>query len=130
MKKIVVANRFEPGEEALAMLREVARVVVLENDSEAVLLEEIEDADALLVGISPRVTRNLMEAAPRLKHIARQGVGVDIVDLKAATERGILVTNVPDVTSDSVAEFALTLLLSLAKNIIRCNAAVKGGPVE
>ena len=127
MKKIVVANRFEAGEEALAMLREVARVVVLENDSEAVLLEEIGDADALLVGISPRVTRNLMAAAPRLRHIARQGVGVDIVDVSAATERGILVTNVPDVSSDSVAEFAMTLLLSLAKNIIRCDAAVKGG---
>jgi len=127
MKKVVVANRFEPGEEALAILREVARVVVLENDSETLLLEEIRDADALLIGISPRVTRSLIAAAPRLRHIARQGVGVDIVDVTAATERGIFVTNVPDVTSDSVAEFAMTLLLSLAKNIIHCNTAVKGG---
>ena len=127
MKKIVVAHRFEPGEEALALLREVADVVVLENESEALLLEEIRDADTLLVGISPRVTRSLIAVAPRLKHIARQGVGVDIVDVPAATERGILVTNVPDVTSDSVAEFAMTLLLSLAKNLIRCDAAVKGG---
>ena len=127
MKKVVVAYRFEAGEEVLAMLREVARVVVLENDSDAVLLKEIEDADALLVGIIPRVTRNLIASAPRLKHIARQGVGVDIVDVTAATERGIFVTNVPDVTSDSVAEFAMTLLLSLAKNIIHCDAAVRGG---
>jgi len=127
MKKILVAHRFEPGEEALAIMREVARVVILESDSEELLLDEIKDADALLVGISPQVTRALIGSAPRLKHVARQGVGVDIVDLAAATERGILVTNVPDVTSDSVAEFAMTLLLSLAKNIIHCNETVKGG---
>ena len=127
MKKVLIAHRFEPGDEALALLRGVAHVVVLDNDSEALLLKEIADADSLLVGISPRVTRNLLVSAPRLKHIARQGVGVDIVDVPAATERGILVTNVPDVTSDSVAEFAMTLLLSLAKNLVRCDAAVKGG---
>lgn len=127
MKKIVVGHRFEPGEEALAIMREVAHVVILENDSDENLLEELKDADTLLVGITPCVDRRLMESAPRLKHVARQGVGVDIVDLSAATERGILVTNVPDVTSESVAEFAMTLLLSLAKNIIQCDAAVKGG---
>ena len=127
MKKILVAHRFEPGEEALAIMREVARVVILESDSEEILLDQIKDADALLVGISPQVTRALIGSAPRLKHVARQGVGVDIVDLAAATERGILVTNVPDVTSDSVAEFAMTLLLSLAKNIIHCNETVKAG---
>lgn len=128
--KILIAPGFEPGEEALALLREVARVTLLEEGSEAVLLEELRDASALLVGIGPRVTRRLIESAPRLKHIARQGVGVDIVDVQAATEHGIFVTNVPDVTSDSVAEFAMTLLLALAKNIVRCDSAVKGGRWE
>ena len=127
MKKILVAHRFEPGDEALALMREVAHVVILENESETLLLEEIANADTLLVGITPRVTRDLISAAPLLKHIARQGVGVDIVDVQAATERGIFVTNVPDVTSDSVAEFAMTLLLALAKNLIRCDTAVKEG---
>jgi D-3-phosphoglycerate dehydrogenase len=130
MMKIVVAPRFEPGEEALALLRGVARVTVLDDDSESVLLAELRDAAALLIGIEPRVTRRLIESAPRLKHIARQGVGVDIVDVQAATDHGIFVTNVPDVTSDSVAEFAMTLLLALAKNIIRCNSAVREGRWE
>ena len=125
--KIVIPHRFGLGEEALARLKEVARVVVLDDDDEAALLAELRDADTLLVGIKPRVTRSLIEAAPRLRHIARQGVGVDIVDVKAATERGIIVTNVPDVTSDSVAEFTMTLLLSVAKNIVRCDRAVKEG---
>ena len=53
------------------------------------------------------------------------GVGVDSVDLKAATEHGVMVTNVPDVTSDTVAEFTMTLLLSLARNIPRCDRAVR-----
>jgi D-3-phosphoglycerate dehydrogenase len=130
LMKIVIAPRFEPGEEALALLRGVARVAVLDDDSEAALLEELRDAVALLIGIEPRVTRRLIESAPRLRHIARQGVGVDIVDVRAATDRGIFVTNVPDVTSDSVAEFAMTLLLALAKNIIRCNSAVREGRWE
>lgn len=128
--KIVVSPAFEPGEEALALLRGVAQVVILNDSSEAVLMKELRDADALLVGIEPRVTRRHIESAPRLKQIARQGVGVDIVDVQAATDHGIFVTNVPDVTSDSVAEFAMTLLLSLAKNIIRCNSAVREGRWE
>ncbi len=127
MVKILVAQRFGLGEAALAKLSEAAQVIVLGDESDATLLAEIRDADALLVGIKPRVTRSLIESASRLRHIARQGVGVDLVDLQAATEHGIMVTNVPDVTSDSVAEFTMTLLLALAKNIIRCNWAVKEG---
>jgi len=129
MMKIVVAPRFDPGEEALALLGEAGRVVLMEG-GEALLREELRDADAFLVGIEPPVTRRLIEAAPRLKHIARQGVGVDIVDVQAATERGIFVTNVPEVTSDSVAEFTMALLLALAKNVVRGDGAVKGGRWE
>ncbi|MEW6332782.1 MAG: NAD(P)-dependent oxidoreductase [Thermodesulfobacteriota bacterium] len=127
MKKILVAPGFEPGEEALTLLRTVARVTMLDDNSEVKLREELRDAAALLIGIGPRITRQLIESAPLLKHIARQGVGVDVVDVQAATDHGIFVTNVPDVTSDSVAEFAMTLLLALAKNIIRCNNTVKEG---
>jgi D-3-phosphoglycerate dehydrogenase len=125
--KIVVAHGFDLSEEALALLQEAAQVTILRDRSEATLLEELRDADAFLLDIEPRVTRELIAAAGRLKHIARKGVGVDIVDVRAATERGIFVTNVPDVTAASVAEFAMTLLLALAKNLVRCDRAVKGG---
>jgi lactate dehydrogenase-like 2-hydroxyacid dehydrogenase len=54
-------------------------------------------------------------------------VGLDSIDVEAATERGILVTNTPEVTADSVAEFTMSLLLSLAKNIPRCDRAVREG---
>ena len=126
--KIVIAYKVEMIEEPIAMMREVAQVVIPGDGSEATLLAEVRDADALVVGISPPVGRRLIESAARLKHIARMGVGVDTVDLKAATEHGVMVTNVPDATSDTVAEFTMTLLLSLARNIPRCDSAV-GGPL-
>lgn len=125
--KIIVAHGMEMSEKAIAMMREVASVVIPRDGSEEALLAEVRDADALLIGINPPAGRSLIASAGRLKHIARMGVGVDSVDLQAATEHGVMVTNVPDVTSDTVAEFTMTLLLSLARNIPRCERAVREG---
>ena len=127
MKKIVVACGFRIDKEAIALLNEVAQVIVARDDSEAALLSEAGDADTILVGPRPYVRRDFIESASRLKHIARVGVGLDSIDMQAATERGIMVTNAPDVTADSVAEFTMSLLLSLAKNIPRCDRAVREG---
>jgi phosphoglycerate dehydrogenase-like enzyme len=125
--KVVIIHGLWFLEEALAVIRDVARVAVPADASEAALRAELEDADALVVSFDPRVDRGLIAAAPGLRHVARLGVGVDNIDLKAATERGLFVTNTPDVTADSVAEFTLALLLALAKNIPACDRAVKGG---
>ena len=125
--KIVVAHGLEMVEEAIAMMREVAPVVIPRDGSEEALLAEVRDADVLMIGINPPAGRRLIESAGKLKHIARMGVGVDSVDLQAATEHGVMVTNVPDVTSDTVAEFTMTLLLSLGRNIPRCDRAVREG---
>ena len=127
MRKIVIACGFRIDKEAIALLSEVAQVIVTHDDSEAALLSEAGDADAILVGPRPYVRRDLIESASQLKHIARVGVGLDSIDMQAATERGIMVTNAPDVTADSVAEFTMSLLLSLAKNIPRCDRAVREG---
>jgi D-3-phosphoglycerate dehydrogenase len=127
MRKIVVTFGSGIVEEALAMVREVAQITVTRDDSEAALRDEIRDAIAILVGPMPSVIRSLIESANSLKHIARVGVGVDSVDLEAATERGIIVTHAPEITADSVAEFTVSLLLSLAKNIPRCDRAVREG---
>ena len=123
--KVVIAHKVEMVEEGISMLREVAEVVIPQDGSEETLLAAVADADSLIVGINPPVPRRVIEAATRLKHIGRMGVGVDSVDLKAATEHGVMVANVPDVTSDTVAEFTVTLLLSLARNIPRCDRAVR-----
>ncbi|MEW6673068.1 MAG: hydroxyacid dehydrogenase [Thermodesulfobacteriota bacterium] len=126
-RKILITRNAMLTDEALLALKDLARVRVLPDDTETALLSEIEDTHTIIIGPRPFVTRPLIESATALRHIARVGVGLDNIDLPAATERGIFVTNTPEVTSDSVAEFTLSLLLALAKNIPRCDRAVKGG---
>jgi D-3-phosphoglycerate dehydrogenase len=83
------------------------------------------DADALVVRSATKVTRALIERAPRLRVIARAGSGVDNVDLEAASDRGIVVMNAPGANSISVAELALAFLLALARPIPAADAAMK-----
>ena len=83
------------------------------------------DADALVVRSATKVTRALIERAPRLRVIARAGSGVDNVDLDAASDRGIVVMNAPGANSISVAELALAFLLALARPIPAADAAMK-----
>ena len=128
--KIVVIHGLWIVEEALAVMGRAGRVVVPRDGSEAALVEEARDADVIVVSFSPHVDRRLIGEAGRLRHIARLGVGVESIDLEAATERGIVVTNTPDLTADSVAEFTMTLLLSLAKNLPSCDRAVREGRLD
>ena len=86
--------------------------------------------DALIVRSATKVTRELIERAERLKVIGRAGVGVDNVDLDAATERGIIVANAPQSTVISAAEHTIGLLLALSRNIPQAHAALKEGRWE
>jgi len=83
------------------------------------------DADALIVRSATKVTRALIEQAPRLRVIARAGSGVDNVDLEAASARGIVVMNAPGANSISVAELAMAFLLALARPVPAADAAMK-----
>jgi D-3-phosphoglycerate dehydrogenase len=127
MVKIVIPFGVEMVDEALALMREVAQVSILRDNSDPALRAEARDANAILAGAKPNFDRSLIESAGGLRHIARLGVGVDNIDLKAATEHGVFVTNNPGLTADSVAEFTMALLLGLTKNIPRCDRAVKEG---
>lgn len=124
-KKIVITRNAMLTEEVLDTLRVLARVIVLPDDSEETLLSELKDTNTIIIGPRPYITRELIETANALRHVARLGVGLDSIDIQAATNQGVFVTNTPGVTSDSVAEFTVTLLLSLAKNIPRCDRSVK-----
>ena len=79
------------------------------------LMELIGDADGALVGTLPLTTREVMEGCPRLKVLSRMGVGVDSIDLDAATEMGILACNVPGVNTTEVADHAVALLLAMTR---------------
>ncbi len=94
------------------------------------LARDLTNADALVVRSATKVTAALMAAAPRLRAIARAGTGVDNVDVKAATDRGIVVMNAPGANSISVAELAVALMLSLSRSIPAADAFMKAGVWE
>ncbi len=88
------------------------------------------EADALLVRSAVQVNRSVLEKAPRLRVIGRAGVGVDNVDLEAATEAGVLVMNTPGGNAISVAEHTLALMLAMARHIPQANASTRAGKWE
>jgi D-3-phosphoglycerate dehydrogenase len=98
--------------------------------SPADLAGDLKDADALVVRSATKVTREMIEGAPRLRLIARAGTGVDNVDVTAATARGIVVMNAPGANSVSVAEQAMALMLSLARNVPAADASMKASKWE
>src|SRR6185436_14572026 len=104
------------------------KVTVLEKRlSEAELLPLVADTEAMVVRSETKVTRKVMEAAPRLKVVGRAGVGVDNVDVEAATERGIVVMNTPAGNTISTAELAFSMMVSSARKIPQAHASMKAG---
>jgi D-3-phosphoglycerate dehydrogenase len=91
------------------------------------LLAAIADVDALLVRSATKVDAEALAAATRLKVVARAGVGLDNVDVKAATHAGVMVVNAPTSNIVSAAELAVALLLASARNIAPANASLKAG---
>ncbi|MDC3425983.1 phosphoglycerate dehydrogenase [Aquibacillus sp. 3ASR75-11] len=89
------------------------------------LAEKIHEYDALLVRSQTQVTRDLISKATNLKVIGRAGVGVDNIDLEAATEFGVLVVNAPDGNTNSAAEHTMAMIMSLARNIPQAFHALK-----
>ncbi len=88
------------------------------------------EAEALIVRSAVKVTKQVLEQAPKLRAIGRAGVGVDNVDLPAATAAGVLVMNTPGGNAVSVAEHTLALMLAMARSIPQASASTKGGKWE
>lgn len=93
---------------------------------EDVLVELVQDADAVIVQFAP-ITKKVIDAMKKCKLIVRYAIGVDNIDIAAATSKGIYVANVPDYGIDEVSNHAITLLLALSKKIIPLTASVKKG---
>ena len=105
-------------------------VVVRTGLSEAELLTLIPDFSALVVRSETKVTASLLQAAKRLRVVGRAGVGVDNVDIEAATRRGVIVMNTPGGNTISTAEHAFSLLLSVARKIPQAHASLQTGKWE
>ena len=91
------------------------------------LLEAVAEVDALVVRSATKVTREVLAAAPHLKVVGRAGIGVDNIDVPAATERGVVVMNTPLGNATTTAELAIALLFSLARHVPRADRKVHEG---
>ncbi|HVB87966.1 MAG TPA: phosphoglycerate dehydrogenase [Candidatus Dormibacteraeota bacterium] len=125
--KIIIADKISPR--GIDLLRQTQGWNVVIPPA-ASLPSEIVDADALVVRSATKVTAQLMEQAKRLRVIGRAGVGVDNVDVEAATHRGIVVMNTPGGNAVSVAEHTLALLLALARSVPQANMSIHAGRWE
>ncbi len=126
--RILVADQL--AEDGLARLRQVADVDVRLKLSEDQLVRAVPEFDALVVRSQTKVTSAVLEAGERLRVVGRAGVGVDNIDLDAATRHGILVVNAPRGNIIAAAEHAVALLLALARNIAQADASMRRGEWE
>src|SRR5262252_2149340 len=124
--KVIVADKI--SERGVELLKKSGLNTVL--TSKETIGTELSDADALIVRSATRVTAELLDKAPRLRVVGRAGVGIDNIDLEEATRRGVLVMSTPGGNAVSVAEHTFALLLALARQVPRLDAAIREGRWE
>ncbi|MET1159887.1 MAG: D-2-hydroxyacid dehydrogenase [Thermoprotei archaeon] len=126
MVKVLIAAPIHSR--AIEILKERGfEVLYREEPEEDELVELVKDVDALIVRSKPLVTRRVIEAANKLKIIVRAGVGLDNIDLDAAKEKGIEVANVPEAATNSVAELAIGLMISVLRKIAYADRMMRQG---
>ena len=122
------AGRSGPPQTMLDVLNEAGldvEVAACANEND--LINAGKDADVMLVGTVPHTTRKVLESLPKLKMVGRSGVGVDSIDLDAATELGICVTNTPGINTSEVADHAMAMLLTITRQVPELNKYTKEG---
>ena len=116
--------------EALRLLRRTARVTSYDGPQpipRATLLAGVRDADGLLCLLTERIDAALLDAAPKLRGVANYAVGYNNVDLAAAAARNVVVTNTPDVLTETTADLAFALLLATARRLVEGDTLVRRG---
>ena len=126
--KVLVSDPL--SEQGLEKLKQHFTVDVITGLSEDELVEIIPEYDALVIRSGTQVTKRVIEAAEKMKIVGRAGVGVDNVDIPAATEKGIIVVNAPEGNMLSAAEHTIAMMMSLSRNIPQANASMKAGKWE
>ncbi len=126
MMKVLVSDPITPA--GIELFKEAGFEVEVKTDhTKEELLAKIKNYDALIVRSQTKVTAEIIEAADNLKVIGRAGVGVDNVDVPAATRKGIIVLNAPDGNTISTAEHSIAMLMALARHIPEAHASMKAG---
>ncbi|MBG0815376.1 phosphoglycerate dehydrogenase [Planomonospora sp. ID82291] len=127
MNKPVVLVAEELSEAGLAVLGADFEVRHTDGADRAQFLPALADVDALIVRSATQVDAEAIANAPRLRVVARAGVGLDNVDVEAATKAGVMVVNAPTSNITSAAEHTVALILASARNVAQAHAALKGG---
>lgn len=125
--KILVADPIHQDGRDLLADNPAIQLDVATGLDEAGLIAKIPGYDALIVRSKSRVTRSIIEAGAALKAVGRAGIGVDNIDVAAATERGVVVFNTPDANATTTAELTLAHLLSLSRHLPRADLSVRKG---
>ena len=128
MATVLVADQI--AEQGIERLRERHDTVVRTGLSEDELIEAVADVSGIIVRSQTQVTERIIEAAPQLEVIGRAGVGVDNIDLDAATARGVVVVNAPLSNTMSAIEHAFAMLLAVARNVPQGHASLREGRWE
>jgi D-3-phosphoglycerate dehydrogenase len=125
---VVIAEPIaQPGIDTLAEDCDVDVAIGVDSDE---LRDRLAGANALIVRSATKVTAELLAAAPQLRVVGRAGVGVDNIDLDAATEAGVMVVNAPDANTISAAEHTMALLLAQARRVTEADASLRRGAWE
>ena len=125
---IMICDPISP--KGIALFQQCAQfnVTVLKTRlSEAELLPLVKDVEAMVVRSETKITAAVIAAAPKLRVVGRAGVGVDNVDVEAATQRGIVVMNTPSGNTISTAELTFSMLMALARKIPQAHGSMKAG---
>jgi D-3-phosphoglycerate dehydrogenase len=125
---VLICEELAPS--VIAVLGDGFEIRHVDGADRAQLLPALADVDAVIVRSATTIDAEALAAAPRLKVIARAGIGLDNVDVPAATARGVMVVNAPQSNVVSAAEQAVALLLACARNVAPANAALKAGRWE
>ena len=128
MPKVLVCDSIDKT--GIDILSQVAQVDVKTGLPPVELVKIVPEYDALMIRSGTRVTKEIIEAGTQLKIIGRAGVGVDNVDVPAATRKGIVVVNSPEGNTIAAAEHALAMMLSLSRHIPEADQSVKSGQWE
>ena len=122
---VLVAEELSPA--AIAQLESGFEVRYVDGADRVALLPALADVDAVIVRSSTRIDAEALAQAPNLRVVARAGVGLDNVDVEAATKAGVMVVNAPSSNTVSAAEHAVGLLLAVARNVPQAMASLKAG---
>ena len=122
---VLIAEELSPA--GIAQLESGFEIRYTDGADRAQLLPALADADAVIIRSATTIDAEALEHAPRLHVVARAGVGLDNVDVEAATRAGVMVVNAPMSNIVSAAEHAVALLLSTARNVPQAVASLKGG---